>query len=111
MAKLRTATPAQKRRIAQCPYWVALYSSKRRGMETPEKLMHQYRIWNKWALWQYGGVRWDSKRGRSIPQYYVNGSRRAPAYFGNLDRPTERNMFNGSKSQLYSFWNRHAWQL
>ena len=63
---LSSATSQQKRRIAQCPYWIALYSSKRSGMETPERLMREYGIWNQWSLWQYSGVYWDKRRSKSV---------------------------------------------
>ena len=108
-ATLSRATSAQKRRIAQCPYWLALYSDNERGMETPARLMRQYGIWNRWVMWQYGGVHWDKRRGRSRPVHYNHGSWRSPTYFGNLDRPVERNAFNGSSGQLLSFWSQQSW--
>ncbi|MEM0895346.1 MAG: GH25 family lysozyme [Verrucomicrobiota bacterium] len=110
MASLSRASSAEKRRIAQCPYWLALYSPSQSDRKTPEQLMRKYGIWNRFAMWQYGGVKWDARRGRSIPQYYNYGSRRSPAYFGNLDRPLERNAFNGSTQELYAFWSRYAWR-
>ena len=63
---LSSATSSQKRRIAQCPYWGALYSSKKSGMETPERLMREYGIWNQWSLWQYAGVYWDKRKSKSV---------------------------------------------
>ena len=108
-ATLSRASRSQKRRIAQCPYWLALYSHTKTGMETPEALMRQYGVWNRWVMWQYGGVHWDKRRSRSQPLHYNHGRWRSPTYFGDLDRPIERNAFNGSTSQLYSFWSRQSW--
>ena len=68
-----------------------------------------YGVWNKISMWQYGGVEWNKSRGRSIAKHYNHGRWRSPEYFGNLDRPLERNAFNGSTSQLYGFWNHFAW--
>lgn len=107
---LQSATASQKQRIAQCPYWVALYSSSQSGLETPDRLMRQYGIWKQWVLWQYGGVHWDSRRKRSRADTYRGVRYRAPDYFGDLDRPTERNAFNGTPAQLRNFWARQSWQ-
>ena len=107
---LQSATLAQKKRIAQCPYWIALYSSSKAGLETPDRLMRQYGIWSRWALWQYGGVHWDSRRKRSRADSYRGIRYRAPEYFGDLDRPTERNAFNGTPRQLYHFWAQQSWK-
>jgi len=107
---LQSATITQKKRIAQCPYWIALYSSSKVGLETPDRLMRQYGIWRQWVLWQYGGVHWDSRRKRSRPDSYRGIRYRAPDYFGDLDRPTERNAFNGTPLQLRNFWSKQSWQ-
>lgn len=109
-ATLSRATAAQKRRIRQCPYWLALYSDSEPGMETPARLMAQYGIWDRWVLWQYGGVLWDKRRGRSQAKYYNAGRWRSPPYFGDLDRPLERNAFNGSTADLHRFWAEQSWK-
>jgi GH25 family lysozyme M1 (1,4-beta-N-acetylmuramidase) len=109
-ATLSAAPTSSKRRIRQCPYWLALYSDGEPGMETPSRLMRQYGIWSRWVLWQYGGVHWDTRRGRSQPKHYNAGRWRSPTYFGNLDRPTERNAFNGSVASLHRFWLAQAWR-
>tara|TARA_Y100000746_G_scaffold158743_1_gene136434 strand:+ start:160 stop:525 length:366 start_codon:yes stop_codon:yes gene_type:complete len=107
---LSSATSSQKRRIAQCPYWIALYSSKRPGMETPEKLMREYGIWNRWSLWQYSGVYWDKSRSKSVIHNYNYGRYRSSSYFGNMSCPLERNIFNGTVEQLYGFWDNSSWK-
>ena len=66
-------------------------------------------VWSDWTLWQYAGVDWE--RGRSRPKVYSHGSYRFPLYFGNLDRPLERNVFNGSHVSLQTFWERHGLKL
>lgn len=107
---LSTADSATKARLKRSPFWVALYSHTSGGSYgvagTPDGLTRQYNVWNKWSLWQYGGVDWQ--RGRSCPKCYCNGSFRSSPYFGNLDRPCERNVFNGSRSELNTFWARHS---
>jgi GH25 family lysozyme M1 (1,4-beta-N-acetylmuramidase) len=104
---LSNATPAQKARIGQCPYWIALYSHE--FFPNPGALMRAYGIWNDWALWQYAGVEWDPRQRRSVPKHFRAGPWRSPAYFGNLDRPLEHNAFNGSHAELGRFWAAHAW--
>ncbi len=106
-ASLSRATPAQKRRICQCPYWIALYSADAR-FETPEDLMKSYGLWNDWAMWQYAGVEWA---GRSVPKHYHYGPWKAPAYFGSMDRPLEHNAFNGSIGEMNRFWEDHSWAV
>ena len=106
-ASLSAASPAQKRRIRQCPYWLALYSHAS-GFRTPQDLMDAYGIWNNWAMWQYGGVEWS---GRSNSKHYVHGPWRAPQYFGTMDRPLEHNAFNGNLKELYGFWAKHSWEV
>ena len=71
--------------------------------------MDQYKVWSDWTLWQYGGVDWEG--GRSRPKVYNHGSYHFPAYFGNIDRPLERNVFNGSQGALHSFWKKHGLAL
>jgi GH25 family lysozyme M1 (1,4-beta-N-acetylmuramidase) len=106
-ATLRNAPSTAKRRIGECPYWIALYSHDN-GFQTPRDLMEAYGIWNDWALWQYAGVEWHK---RSIPMHYHHGPWRSPAYFGNMDRPLEHNAFNGSVGDLRKFWDQHSWQV
>ena len=104
-ASLSSASPAQKSRIRQCPYWIALYSHDS-GFETPEQLMKSYGIWNDWAMWQYAGVEWS---GRSVSKHYRHGPWHSPTYFGSMDRPLEHNAFNGSVGELNAFWAKHSW--
>jgi GH25 family lysozyme M1 (1,4-beta-N-acetylmuramidase) len=109
---LGSADSATKAKLRRMPYWVALYSHESgAGPDypapgSPHGLVRQYRVWSDWSLWQYGGVDWQG--GRSRPKVYHNGSNRFPLYFGNIDRPLERNVFNGSHSELVSFWKRHG---
>ncbi len=109
--RLRTslcnATPAQKRRICQCPYWIALYSPTA-AFQNPQKLMKAYGIWTDWAMWQYAGVEWS---GRSVSKHYHAGPWKSPTYFGSMDRPLEHNAFNGSVDDLHRFWAKHSWQV
>ena len=112
---LGSADPATKAKLRRMPYWVALYSPTSGAgphfpaPRTPDGLVNQYRVWSDWTLWQYGGVDWE--RGRSRPKVYSHGARRFPLYFGNLDRPLERNVFNGSHASLRTFWQRHGLKL
>ena len=106
-ASLCNASPSQKDRICQCPYWIALYSHDS-GFQTPEQLMNAYGIWDNWAMWQYAGVEWS---GRSVSKHYHHGPWKSPPYFGSMDRPLEHNAFNGSVSDLNNFWQKHSWQV
>ena len=112
---LRSADAATKARLRRMPYWVALYSSQSGGGSqfpvpgSPDRLVDQYGVWSDWTMWQYGGVDWE--RGRSRPKVYNAGAYRFPAYFGNINRPLERNVFNGSQAGLRSFWQRHGLRL
>lgn len=112
---LSSANPAAKAKLRRMPYWVALYSPASGGGSqfpapgTPSRLVEQYGVWPDWTLWQYGGVDWE--RGRSRPKVYNHGSYRFPLYFGNMDRPLERNVFNGSQASLRTFWKRHGLRL
>ena len=110
IARMKATPKSQKRQIARAPYWLALYSSYNEAqphIQTPKDLLEAYDIWNDWAMWQYGGVFWEN--GKSSPKNYVGGSWKTPRYFGNLDRPIERNGFNGSRKELDQFWSRHSW--
>jgi GH25 family lysozyme M1 (1,4-beta-N-acetylmuramidase) len=105
---MSAASEATKQRFRRCPYWVALYSNDTGASgpftapRTPTGLTKQYNVWSNWQIWQYGGVEWES--GRSNPKVYPGFSR----YFGNLDRPVERNLFRGSSDQLQQLWTRHS---
>lgn len=115
--ELRDAEAETKRFLQRFPYWLALYSHVDDGKSifsadrplTPEVLLKQYDVWDSWSLWQYGGVEWNRRRGRSVAKHYSYGKFRSPEYFGNLDRPMERNIFNGSVTELRAFWERNAW--
>lgn len=113
--KLSNADAATKARLRRMPYWLALYSHESGAGPlfpapgNPQGLLNQYRLWSNWTLWQYGGVEWG--RGASRPQVYNHGPWRFSTYFGNLDRPIERNVFNGSDSALVGFWQRHGLPL
>jgi hypothetical protein len=102
------ADAATKAKLRSMPYWLALYSHES-GAADPSVLLNQYRVWSDWTLWQYGGVDWE--RGRSRPKVYSHGAYHFPLYFGNIDRPLERNVFNGSQASLQSFWRRHGLRL
>ncbi len=112
-ASLSAASPAQKSVIRRSPYWIALYSpggTERTigsGGLTPDSLMEKYGIWDQWAMWQYGGVVWQS--GRSNAKHYNTGSWSSPRYFGSMAHPMERNVFKGDVGDLQSFWDRHGW--
>lgn len=109
MSRADSATQARLRRM---PYWLALYSHDGGAGPIypapgdPQGLLRQYQVWPTWTLWQYGGVEWE--HGRSRPKVYHHGSHRFPLYFGNLDRPVERNVFHGTSAELRSFWQRHG---
>ena len=107
---LSGASRSQKQRIAQCPYWIALYSSDRKEMETPNRLMSKYGIWNQWSLWQYSGVYWNKRKSMSVIHNYSFGKYRSPKYYGDMSCPLERNIFNGTVDQLYSFWGKQSWK-
>lgn len=112
---LSGADEATKARLRRMPYWLALYSHDK-GSDPkypqfpvpvhPEVLARQYNVWPDWAIWQYGGVEWSG--GRSQPKVYSHGAHRYPTYFGDLDRPVERNVFNGSRAELGAFWQKHG---
>lgn len=112
---LTNADARTKAKLRRMPYWVALYSHESGAGPnfpapgSPAGLVKQYGVWSDWALWQYGGVDWH--RGRSQPKVYCHGSHRFPTYFGNIDRPLERNVFNGSHASMQAFWKRHGLAL
>ena len=105
-----SADPQTKARLRRAPYWVALYSHTSGAGPVypapgnPENLVKQYDVWPTWTMWQYGGVAWENRR--SIPKVYSHGRYRNSTYFGNIDRPTERNVFKGSQADLVAFWQR-----
>ncbi len=111
--ELRSASPSVKSQLRRYPLWIALYSHEAPPNSlvdlgrplTPELNARSYGVWKDYAIWQYGGVLWENRRSR--PKVYNHGSFRAPAYFGNLDRPVERNVFKGGN--LNSFWAAHSW--
>ena len=111
ITRLSSAPKALRKQIARAPYWLALYSNynkERPHIKTPEDLTKAYNIWDTWAMWQYGGVLWE--KGKSSPKHYSNGDWKTPAYFGTLDRPCERNGFNGSEKELREFWEKHSYK-
>ena len=106
--------PRRKRSSAACPTGSRFTRTTAAPVAfpapgNPRGLVNQYRVWSDWTLWQYGGVDWE--RGRSRPKVYSHGSYRFPLYFGNIDRPLERNVFNGSHASLQTFWKRHGLRL
>lgn len=105
---LSNADPHSKAKLRAAPYWLALYSHDK-GAADPDQLLSQYNVWPRWTIWQYGGVAWE--RGRSRPQVYNHGRWRFPSYFGNMDRPLERNIFNGRPDALFAMWQRHGLRL
>lgn len=112
---LSSADAATKSKLQRMPYWLALYAHDSGAGPVypapgnPHGLLHQYQVWSDWTLWQYGGVDWEG--GRSRPKVYHHGFHRFPFYFGNLDRPVERSIFNGSHASLQAFWQRHGLPL
>jgi GH25 family lysozyme M1 (1,4-beta-N-acetylmuramidase) len=112
---LSGADAASKARLRRMPYWLALYAHDSGAGPVypapgnPRGLVNQYQVWPDWTMWQYGGVEWHG--GRSRPKVYHHGSFRFPLYFGDIDRPLERNVFNGSHAALQGFWTRHGLRL
>jgi len=106
------ADSRSRAKLLRAPYWLALYSHESgAGPDypapgNPSGLVDQYGLWPNWTLWQYGGVAWENRRSR--PKVYNHGRYRFSPYFGDMDRPLERNVFNGSVAQLDSFWERHG---
>ncbi len=116
-AKLQTraADPVTRERLRRAPYWAALYSHESGAGPlfpapgSPEGLVDQYRMWSRWTMWQYGGVDWE--RGGSRPKVYNHGRYHFSPWFGNMDRPVERNVFRGSPAALAAFWQTHGIRL
>ena len=112
---LGNADDATKAKLRRMPYWLALYAhDSGEGPQfptpgSPRGLVKQYNVWSDWTVWQYGGVDWE--RGGSRPKVYNHGFYRNAPYFGDLDRPIERNVFNGSHATLQTFWKRHGLPL
>lgn len=112
---LSTADERTKAKLRRSPYWAALYSHDKGASPdypapgTAQGLAQQYNLWPTWTLWQYGGVEWEG--GRSRAKVYSHGAYRYPTYFGDMDRPMERNVFNGSERELAAFWQRHGLRL
>ena len=112
---LGNADAATKAKLRRAPYWLALYAHDSGAGPVfpapghPRGLLDQYRVWPNWTLWQYGGVDWEG--GRSRPKVYSHSRYRFSPFFGNLDRPIERNVFNGSPAALQAFWQRHGLKL
>lgn len=110
--KMRAANSRTRSRLARAPYWLALYShtSGKTAMfpapGTPLNLAKQYSIWPDWTMWQYGGVTWENRKSNA--KVYSNGRYRFPKFFGNMDRPLERNVFRGNTRDLNNFWARHG---
>ncbi len=108
----RAASGSTRARLLRAPYWIALYSHESGAGPifpapgTPEGLVKQYGLWSHWTMWQYGGVDWENRR--SNPKVYSHGRYRNSQYFGNMDRPLERNLFRGSYQSLVGFWSRHG---
>ena len=112
---LSTADERTKAWLSRAPYWVALYSHDKGASAdypapgSPQGLVKQYGLWPTWTLWQYGGVEWEG--GRSRAKVYSHGAYQYGTYFGDMDRPMERNVFNGSDRQLAAFWQQHGLRL
>lgn len=110
-----SADPKTRARLQRAPYWVALYSHTSGAGPVypapgnPENLVKQYALWPDWTMWQYGGVEWTN--GASKPKVYSHGAYKNQLYFGDLDRPTERNIFKGSPAALNAFWQAHGLSL
>ena len=108
----RSADSRTRARLLRAPYWLALYSHESGSGSTfpapgsPENLVRQYGLWPDWTMWQYGGVSWENRR--SNPKVYNSGRYRNSLYFGNMDRPLERNIYRGSYQSLVAFWARHG---
>ncbi|YCM43935.1 GH25 family lysozyme [Verrucomicrobiaceae bacterium 227] len=108
----RSADSRTRARLLRAPYWVALYSHESGkgpvfpAPGSPEGLVKQYGLWSNWTMWQYGGVSWENRR--SNPKVFSHGRYRNNQYFGNMDRPLERNLFRGSYQSLVGFWARHG---
>jgi lysozyme len=80
---------AQKRVLANCWLWIANYHYVPRAVDP----------WGHWQLWQYTG---DGKCDLPRASY--------PKSVANV-RKAERNIFNGSREGLISFWQEHSWNV
>jgi lysozyme len=85
----RRVSPAQRRVLSNCWLWIANYHYTPRYTEP----------WNQWHLWQYtGDGRCDLRPRHEYPRSVAN------------IRRAERNIFNGSRAELESFWLDNAWE-
>ena len=111
---LRGADSAAKAQLRRMPYWLALYAHDSGAGPlfpapgNPRGLVDQYQVWPDWTMWQYGGVDWQ---GGARPKVYNHGAYHNSLYFGDLDRPVERNVFHGSLADLQLFWLQHGLRL
>ena len=80
-------TSAQKRVLANCWLWMANWGARPRAASP----------WSSWNLWQYCG---DGKCRLPRAGY--------PKSVANVAK-AERNIFNGTRAELLSFWARHSW--
>ena len=82
MNGLRLGSP-----LASCWLWLANYSNQPRAAAP----------WNAWDMWQYCG---DGRCKLPRSAY--------PKSVANIIK-AERNIFNGSRAALESFWQEHSW--
>lgn len=112
--QMRSADSRTRSKLLRAPYWAALYSHESGkgpifdAPGNPLGLAKQYGMWSDWTIWQYGGVSWENRR--SIPKVYNHGRYRFSTYFGDMDRPLERNIYRGSYNGLVRLWNRHGYR-
>ncbi|MGC6567596.1 MAG: GH25 family lysozyme [Akkermansiaceae bacterium] len=112
--RMRSADSKSRSKLLRAPYWVALYSHESGAGPVfpapgnPSGLADQYGMWSDWTMWQYGGVAWKNRR--SIPKVYSHGRYRFSTYFGDMDRPLERNIYRGSYNSLVRMWIRHGYR-
>ncbi len=83
-----SVTDSQKAMLRRSWLWVANYHY-RPGALPP---------WSHWTMWQYTG---DGICDLPRSSYPIN--------IANV-RPSERNMYNGSRGSLASFWQANAWR-
>jgi len=83
----RNVSGVQKSILAKCWLWLANYSSQPRATSP----------WDFWHLWQYCG---DGKCRLPRSAY--------PKSVANIVK-AERNIFNGSRTALQTFWQERAW--
>ena len=82
-----TISAANKRVLTSCWLWVANYHYQPRVVAP----------WSHWSLWQYTGDGVCDLPRSSYPKSIAN------------IRNAERNIFQGSASDLRSFWQAHSW--